>query len=76
MSKDLVMNSITWIWLVCLIGIIALAILYWRYTSHTTSGYFFIEDMIFMVQILFVIGVAFRETFHLIALCATFRSVW
>ena len=70
MSKELVMNSITLVWMVCLLGVVALAVLYWRYTSRATSSYSIgsldIEDIIFITQILFVVWLAFHETVRLI----------
>ncbi len=69
MDKELVRTSITLVWLVCLIGIVALTVLYWRYTSRATSSYSIgvldIEDIIFIVQILFVVWLAFHETVRL-----------
>jgi len=81
MDKELVRTGITLVWLVCLIGVVALTVLYWRYTSHATSSYSIgildIEDVIFMAQILFVVWLAFHETFRLMAMYMTSKiSTW
>ena len=70
MEKELVRTVITLIWLVCMVGVAALTVLYWRYTSRATSSYSIgsldIEDIIFITQILFVVWLAFHETVRLI----------
>jgi len=81
MNKEIVMNSITLVWLVCLFGVVALAVLYWRYTSCATSSLsistFDIEDVIFIAQILFVVWLALNETFQLMSLYTTSQmTIW
>lgn len=81
MDKELVRTGITLIWLVCMVGVATLTVLYWRYTSRATSGgsigVLDIEDIIFMVQILFVVGLAFHETFHMMSLYMNSKiSTW
>ncbi len=81
MDKELVRTGITLVWFVCLIGVFALIALYWRYTSRATSSYSIgvldIEDIIFIVQILFVVWLAFHETVRLMLLYMTSKiTTW
>jgi len=81
MSKELVMDCIGWVWFVSAIGVFALSLLYWRYTTRATSAYpigvLDIEDVIFMVQILFVVWLAFHETFRMMSLYITSKiTIW
>ena len=81
MDKELVRTGITLVWFTRMVGVAALTALYWRYTTRATSSYSIcvldIENIIFVVQKLFVVWLAFHETVRLMLHYITYKiTTW